>query len=263
MIMKRPLLFLLFTILLHVSSVAQQYDTLIFYFHVDSDRPITGHSYTSYTKPRESIVTVIRLEAHCDTTGALDYNDALAERRIAAVRELLVEDGWSCTNAREKIYSERKASIDNQYTHEQYRRVDVYLKIAPPTNAQRLQMRLNEFSNSSEDSASIDLTILFHGGSTAWLNESVAEAKALRDFMLSNPNINADIHGHVCCGDNYPLSYGRAKFIAEFLVKQGVSPERLQFEGHSNRQPKVFPELNAADQKQNRRVNVVFKKTTK
>lgn len=260
--MKLSLLFLAVSFGCSVSCRAQEYDTLAIYFALDSDRPIVNRTteYANYEQPTEGMITVLRLEAHCDTTGSMQYNDDLAQRRINAVKKLLEEDRWDISNTREKVYSERKAGNDAQYTHDIYRRVDILIRIAPPTNAQRLTMQLNAFASDTISVTSIDLTILFHGGTTRLMTESVPEAKALKDFLLSHSNIKADIHGHVCCGDNYPLSYERAKLIAEFLVKQGVKGSRLTFQGHSNKKPKVYPERTDEDRKQNRRVAVVFRK---
>lgn len=259
---KFALLLLNWTVICSQPASAQTLDTLSIYFHLDSDRPIvnTTTAYANYEQPIEGLITVLRLEAHCDTTGSLSYNDALAQRRIEAVRKLLERDRWNVSDVQEKIYSERHANKDQYYTHDIYRRVDVFLKITLPSNAQRLIMQLNAFAEDTASVTAIDLTILFHGGTTRLMTESVPEAKALKDFLLAHPEITADIHGHVCCGDNYPLSYERAKLIAEFLMKQGVNASRLSFQGHSNKMPKIYPEETDADRKQNRRVAIVFKK---
>ena len=255
---------LLFSFLIStpLHSSGQVLDTLSVYFALDSDRPIVNKTtaYANYEPSIPGIPNVVRLEAHCDTTGSMEYNDDLAQRRIDAVLNLMRHDRWDISTATTKIYSERKAGTDQQYTHDIYRRVDVIVKIQPPTNAQRLTMQLNAFAIDTATTTSIDLTILFHPGTTDLMTESVPETKALRDFLINHPEISADIHGHVCCGDNHPLSYNRAKLIAEFLMRQGVDARRLTFQGHSNKQPKVYPEATDEDRKQNRRVAVVFKK---
>ena len=244
-----------------LNSVGQSFDTISVYFNVDSDRPIsnTTTQYANYEPSSPGFAKVIRLEAHCDTTGSLEYNDDLAKRRINAVRKMLEQDRWTITGD-EKIYSERLANKAQNYSHEIFRRVDIIIKINPPTNAELLRMELNAFKADTVKEKSIDLKILFHGGQTLLLQESIPEAKELKDFMLANPDISADIHGHVCCADNYPLSFNRAKTIAEFLMRQGVDSSRLTFQGHSNKQPKISPERTDEDRKQNRRVVVVFKK---
>lgn len=258
--MKQLLLLLLFS---PFCGYAQTLDTLSIYFALDSDKPIINRTtdYANYEPSVAGLVKVIRLEAHCDTTGSLEYNDDLAQRRMNAVLTVMEQDRWNISNATTKIYSERKAGTDQDYTHDIYRRVDVIIRIAPPSNAERLTMELNAFVSDTVSATSIDLTILFHGGTTNLMSESVPETKALKDFLVKHPDISADIHGHVCCGDNYPLSYNRAKIIAEYLMKQGVDARRLTFQGHSNKQPKIYPEKTDDDRKQNRRVAVVFKKS--
>lgn len=244
-------------------SIAQTFDTLSIYFAVDSDRPIVHRTtdYVTYEQSEPGMLTVIQLAAHCDTTGSLEYNDELAQKRMDAVLKMMAKDRWNVESATTKIFSERVAGTDQNYSHDVYRRVDVIVKITPPNNAQRLTMQLNAFASDTAKTTSIDLTILFYGGTTKLMTESVLETKALKDFMLDHPEISADIHGHVCCGDNYPLSVNRAKLIAEFLMKQGVLAKRLTYQGHSNREPKIYPEKTDDDRKQNRRVAVVFKKT--
>lgn len=250
---------LLFTTII---SQAQTYDTLSIYFALDSDRPIVNRTteYANYEQSSPGVKSVIRLEAHCDTTGSMEYNDDLAQRRMDAVISIMAKDRWNVSDAQTKIYSERKAGTDKNYSHDIYRRVDVIIQITPPTNAQLLSMKLNAFASDTAKITRIDLTILFHGGTTIMMRESIPEAKALKDFLLAHPEIKADIHGHVCCGDNYPLSLNRAKIITEFLMKQGVAGSRLTYQGHSNYQPKVWPETTDEERKQNRRVTIDFKK---
>ncbi len=244
------------------ASLAQTYDTVSIYFHTDSDRPIVNvtSEYRQYEPSAEGKSTVIKLAAHCDTTGSMEHNDDLAQRRINAVQKQLIQDRWN-VNAIHTIYSERIANTAQNYTHELFRRVDIYIKIEPFSNAELLTIQLNQFKTDTVQQKSIDLNIVFFGGTTVLMQEAIPEAKALRDFMLANPNVSVDIHGHVCCGDNYPLSLNRAKMIMEFLMAQGIEAKRMTYQGHSNKAPKVSPERTDDDRKQNRRVAVVFKKS--
>lgn len=252
----------IFFLFVYSFSFSQTFDTLAIYFALDSDRPVINRTtdYANYEQSAEGMASVIRLEAHCDTTGSMEHNDDLAQRRMDAVLKIMEKDRWNIEEATTKIYSERKAGSDLNYTHDMYRRVDVIIQIQAPTNAQRLTMQLNAFANDTATVTSIDLTILFYAGTTKLMTESVPETKALKEFLVNHPEISADIHGHVCCGDDFPLSYNRAKLIADYLLKQGVIHKRLTFQGHSNKQPKIYPEKTDADRKQNRRVAVVFKK---
>lgn len=106
----------------------------------------------------------------------------------------------------------------------------------------------------------LDMTILFFNASDKVLPESEPELKELQKVMKKNPELKAVIHGHVCCQPNQEISEARARAVCMYLIKNKISNERLSYEGHSNTQPKAWPEETEEDQKLNRRVSVVFKK---
>ena len=91
---------------------------------------------------------------------------------------------------------------------------------------------------------------------------------AIKDCLKANPNLKIEIQGHICCQYNNRdgqdiderknnLSLTRAKFIYDYLVSEGISPDRLRYKGLGSKEPKVYPELSADDQNQNRRVVIV------
>ncbi len=93
---------------------------------------------------------------------------------------------------------------------------------------------------------------------------------ALKDCLKANPNLKIEIQGHICCQyDNKDgldfdtkknnLSLTRAKYIYDYLFRrEGITPDRLRYKGLGSKEPKVFPELSAYDQDQNRRVVIVL-----
>lgn len=253
---------LLLFVSISIGSNAQVYDTLSIYFKVDSDLPIVNRSseYANYKQKVLGTPKVIQLEAHCDTTGSMEHNDDLAQRRLDAVRKQLAKDGWKI-EARFKVSSERVAGSASNYSHNLYRRVDVIFRIDPLSNAELLTIQLNNFLKDTVKEKSIDLQIVFYAATTNLMTEAIPETKALKDFMVANPTIHIDIHGHVCCGPNHELSLNRAKMIAELLMSHGVDSKRMTYQGHSNMQPKISPELTPNDEKQNRRVAIVLKKS--
>lgn len=54
----------------------------------------------------------IRLEGHSDRRGGSDYNLALSERRIAAIRKILEDEGIAPQRFREHAYGEARASAE-------------------------------------------------------------------------------------------------------------------------------------------------------
>jgi outer membrane protein OmpA-like peptidoglycan-associated protein len=92
---------------------------------------------------------------------------------------------------------------------------------------------------------------------------------ALKNCLKDNPNLKIEIQGHICCQyDNKDgldfdtrrsnLSLTRAKFIYDYLVSEGINADRLRYVGLGSKEPKVYPELSAEDQNQNRRVVIVL-----
>jgi outer membrane protein OmpA-like peptidoglycan-associated protein len=90
--------------------------------------------------------------------------------------------------------------------------------------------------------------------------QSHAEVRKLYEYLLVNPTVQVLVRGHVCCGNNMRISKRRAKSVYTELKRLGISKDRLDFVGLSNKEPLVFPEKTNADRQRNRRVDVVFSK---
>jgi outer membrane protein OmpA-like peptidoglycan-associated protein len=109
----------------------------------------------------------------------------------------------------------------------------------------------------------INLNLQFDGDAPVVNNSSIQEIEDLVKFLKENYAIDAFIRGHVCCGDQMPLSKKRAKTVYNELIRRGISEERLRHQGFSNSIPAVFPEKTERDRAKNRRVDVIFSKTTR
>jgi outer membrane protein OmpA-like peptidoglycan-associated protein len=81
----------------------------------------------------------------------------------------------------------------------------------------------------------------------------------LYQFMSSNSDISIEIGGHT--NDIPPddfcdrLSTTRAKAVADYLMRKGISDERVKYKGYGKRQP-LFPNVNVANRKRNQRVEI-------
>lgn len=107
----------------------------------------------------------------------------------------------------------------------------------------------------------------FHPGRHYPLSESVPIFYSLAKTMKDNPSLKIEIHGHICCqlGDadgmdldtgREQLSLNRAKFVYQFLVKNGISHDRLSYKGFGRSRPLVKYEKTEADRIKNRRVEI-------
>ncbi len=84
--------------------------------------------------------------------------------------------------------------------------------------------------------------LYFVGNETNLLRESFPTLPKLLMFMRSSPDLHIEIAGHVNMpGEpqgpgtwSFDLANNRARTIYDFLVKFGISPERLTYRGYSN-----------------------------
>jgi outer membrane protein OmpA-like peptidoglycan-associated protein len=288
--MKLSILFFLVSFF----SFSQGPDTLQFYFDTDQHDSFTLSSEDQkrlnnlYKESR-----ILAILGHCDPRGSEEYNLNLSRKRMEHVRRYLKNEGFDVSKSSNEALGESMAEKSG-LSLEKCRRVDVYfiepaieddkekvldiepaeLEDAPiastgstsgtdtPGVTNLSKSAVEEFlEDDSADDLEFDLSILFHNVSTRPLDESKPEMFRLLEIMQNNPSLNATFHGHVCCNPHQELSEGRARAIALFLLEYGIDRDRLDFLGHSNTQPKVWPEVTEEDQKQNRRVVVVFTKS--
>ncbi len=109
----------------------------------------------------------------------------------------------------------------------------------------------------------------FYPGSHRTLPEAKSVLKKLLEIMNTNPTVKIEIQGHVCCGKKpdedgedeetgeYNLSWTRAQFVYDHLIKNGIDPARITYKGYAMTRPLVTPEITIVDQVKNRRVEVM------
>jgi len=110
--------------------------------------------------------------------------------------------------------------------------------------------------------------VYFPLGSHIIKPESYETLEQLYKILTDNPTMRISIEGHVCCiqedepdatdrdTDEPMLSYNRAKAIYNYLVRKGISEDRLQFRGFGKRYPIVAFERTEEDAELNRRVEI-------
>ncbi len=100
------------------------------------------------------------------------------------------------------------------------------------------------------------LNIKFIEGKSKIQSESYAEIERLFGYLSNNAKLTIVIRGHVCCGNNDRISKNRAKAVFKELRHRGISKNRMQYVGLSNREPLAYPEKSNADRQKNRRVDI-------
>lgn len=108
---------------------------------------------------------------------------------------------------------------------------------------------------------------LFYVGNEAiLLKSSEPELPKVLKFMQINPDIRIEVAGHINNPLKKPgeiekweqqLSVNRAKLVYDYLLKNGIEPERLSYKGYGNSEMLFpFPGAPEEQQAQNRRVEI-------
>ncbi len=288
--MKRSILFLTVAksfifgaLFVSFTTFSQEPDTLQFYFATNEYNSFTmSNEDKSRLKNLYKETRILAILGHCDYRGPEEYNHNLSRQRMEHVRRQLKNSGFDVSKSRNEALGESEASSSG-LSLEKCRRVDVlYIpaviktepivlkeevrdkpleEIEPPAMVGLSKSAIEAFlEDDTAEELQFDLTILFVNVSTRVLEESKPQLFELLEIMQNNPNLNATFHGHVCCQPHYEISEGRARTVAIFLRENGIDADRIDYMGHSNTQPKVWPEVTDEDRKLNRRVAVEFSK---
>lgn len=106
--------------------------------------------------------------------------------------------------------------------------------------------------------------VYFGAGVPEILEESYPQLNRLRDFLLLNPNVSIEIHGHVNIreegeGEAKKLSKQRAMMVERYLVENGIAANRLFPIGFGDSKPVYANPQNEEQKEANRRVEILIK----
>lgn len=119
---------------------------------------------------------------------------------------------------------------------------------------------LPDFSHMDDGQPIVLRNILFASGSADLLEGSELELNALADALKNKPNLSIEVSGHTDNLGNQTtnklLSEARAKSVVNYLINEGIGPERLKFIGYGDARP-VAPNDTEEGRRRNRRVEFV------
>lgn len=107
--------------------------------------------------------------------------------------------------------------------------------------------------------------VYFAAGLATVLEESYPKLKRLRDFLILNPTVSIEVHGHVNEDNDkdlvsMKLSKKRAQKVVAYLVEGGIDPKRLTAIGFGNTKP-IYKNPQTEEEKEaNRRVEILIRK---
>lgn len=111
-----------------------------------------------------------------------------------------------------------------------------------------------------KEGQTIELRNLYFAADASTITKESYEAlDELFEFLLFNKDVVIEIGGHTngLPPDDYcdQLSTARAKAVAEYLIKKGIDPSKLQFKGYGKKQP-IASDKTAYGRNKNQRVEI-------
>ncbi len=113
--------------------------------------------------------------------------------------------------------------------------------------------------------ASVVLKNLFFETNSYTINpKSYVELDKVIEFLKMNPSVEVEVAGHTDSIGSYSynirLSENRAKAVADYLIKGGISPDRIKYKGYGYTKPVAENTTEEGRQKNRRTEIVVLKK---
>jgi len=211
----------------------------------------------------------ISIYGYCDDRGSDAYNNKLSQQRADAIKAIFSAQGISDTiiknsDGKGELLLTRLDDITNEVQRKLNRKVEIIVSIKedPPRNVTpeeeasekervtaAVEKRYKSFTDTIEKGDRILLeNILFKINYSYIRSSSYKSLRELAKFLKENDNIIFKIQGHVCCvgrgrdaidlrTGKRNLSVSRAKFVYDYLSKNGVAKKRMRYEGYGSKYP--------------------------
>ena len=276
--MKLKFSFLFFNLLIVKYFFSQnQNDTLRLYYLINQYKSSAQfYKLDSMLNQLGDKKLLLNINGYADFLSSNSYNKLLSSRRALSVKKYIQSKKLNITRIEIKALGEvnSKSQTNLIVGQPNQRRVDVIIVNDIKSNNDQTKKQ-NNISNKKTRSTIIlkkgERTTLeglsFEPGRHYLLPQSRPVLESLLETLLKSEDLKIEIQGHICCkGDsddgfdfdsnNNKLSENRAKVVYDFLIKNGIEANRLNFVGFGHTQPKVFPELSPDDEQANRRVEI-------
>ncbi len=181
---------------------------------------------------------------YCDDNGTVESNAVLSKNRAEVVGELIDNtDMISVMRGAGSIPIEKNnpLPVDSQRYYNRCTEVTV---VYEEGTVEDDEIELFEGVRVGEEIALPRL--LFIGNRHVLLPSSEPVIEDLLAEVLAHPKYYFEIQGHVCCTEDpdgidddtgtMDLSVQRAKMVYEYLIDNGVEPERLTYKGYGSSQ---------------------------
>lgn len=270
---------LLFSCSLHAQTLTHSA-----YFDFDTSRLNSSDEevLSIFLKATDTLaITGITIQAYCDDRGSEAYNLELSRKRAETIAEyintklpvkargmgeILLKNTKDTTAQRRQ---NRRADITLTYKAEPHRK-DAAKEIPEPVKEKEPQPKFTgaykKFTDTLQKGDKLLLNnLLFIGSKSVLRKRSEKDLERLLLFLKQNPNIYFEVQGHVCCiysfqddaidtdSDTTDLSVRRAKRVYDYLLQNGIAPERMTYKGYGRQ----FP-IEGGRESDNKRVEILI-----
>ena len=250
-----------FLIFLFLSFGYSQTHTVYFDFDIDEANNASEISLDKWIAEHKDAY-VYKVYGYADKTGYAIYNVDLSQRRASYVVEKLKEADITIADSVDiEGFGEdfKQDSVD-----EKNRKAMIYYtQPAPKAEPVIIPKEPTDFTKLVEKSKIGDTlrlpNLYFYNYSAIIVPKSEPILKELLEIMKDNPKLRVDIQGHICCQkvETGDISNKRAKAIYNFLIKNGISQDRLSYQSFKSSRPIYpLPEKNDEERDANRRVEI-------
>jgi len=267
--LKLHWLFLLFSFI----ASAQETTEVFFEFNKDQlNEPAT--TKLSDWINRHQNVQVNMLSGYCDSTGTDSYNTKLSFRRTQSILKVLNDNNISI--GRDIIIEPRGENFKQSKIQSENRKVTIHYSTITDTVADKTRNDIiaikepeiayipleKQFKKAKKGDLIKLRNINFQFNSEKIMQDSEQVLTELLQVLVDNPKLKIEIQGHICCNPNpndTKLSYRRARYILEWLLKKDINLNRLSFIGYGSSRPLYpIPEKNYNEEVANRRVEILI-----
>ena len=219
-------------------------------------------------------ITNVAVEGFCDDVGKTNANASLADNRAKIIADYL-KNNYSiiATSVIGKGELQTLNSSNPELLRKGNRKAVIVIEYSIKKVKADQDKSVSQYKNWNDSLKTGDKIIiqnlLFIGSTTRFEEPERAESELQKivEYLKSNPKIEIEIQGHVCCisksfkdardvysGKNN-LSETRAKKVYDYFVSHEIVPERMSFKGYGRQ----FPIPNG-EEMQNKRVEIVIMK---
>ncbi|MBS7786912.1 OmpA family protein [Flavobacterium sp. CYK-55] len=290
----KKLVFILFCLVLNVSSFFAQENFSVYFDSNKFELNTTQTQSLEQWITSNTTGKILAIHGFTDEDGTSGYNDTLAQKRVACIynkiqNRIKIRDDFKTRSFGENFALSANKAQNRKVTiyyllEKDLPREDEILGIKPKEPVSELREVIHypeqmQFTNpdGSVNEYKLDVAFMKKLGEAQTgeklkidnLNfvintyivvpESRSKMYELLLVLQKNPSMKVQIQGHLCCMpvDRNDLSTQRAKAIKNFLVGQGINPERLTYKGFGSSQPiHPIPEKDETQRAANRRVEI-------